>query len=35
MTPEMAEAFSVMVSDTIRTYIEKRFQHAGHPENHP
>jgi len=26
MTPEMAERFSVMVSNTIRTYIEKRFQ---------
>ena len=26
MTPEMAERFSVMVSRTIRTYIEKRFQ---------
>ena len=25
MTPEKAERFSVMVSDTIRTYIEKRF----------
>jgi len=25
MTPEMAEKFSVMVSNTIRTYIEKRF----------
>ena len=26
MTPEMAERFSVMVSRTIRTYIETRFQ---------
>ncbi len=26
MRPEMAERFSVMVSGTIRTYIEKRFQ---------
>lgn len=25
MTPEKAERFSVMVSDTVRTYIEKRF----------
>ena len=26
MTPEMAEGFSIMVSKTIRTYIEKRFR---------
>ncbi|GEM_PF-749081 len=26
MTPQMAEGFSIMVSKTIRTYIEKRFR---------